>query len=568
MSESKYENGSFHPEPRVASPTVLDTNTNAIAEGDPSPATLTVTREKVGPSATKGHGLKKWRRIRRNDQAPVLVKGIGKDAKSEMEKENEIDSDSTGRMLKRGSDNLMNENGNDNDKAKEKEKEKGGSSTPIIPITSNINTSLTPYAFVAADNDTDAIATTFSAGADSEDSHTHSHRSSSKSSTAASAPKLTLRPSAISHHLHPRDKHKIKNSNHRFQLGKSLSPSAFDSSKKPRGGCGFDLDRDRERERENSPLSSLDSDSRSSNSVFIRTSACDQISAPNPLTFDAEHPSHSLPLPPHSSTATNHHQLPDDCHPLVDSILMLQSAQLALQTEVQKFAEIGKGIYSLCDDSDKTSGVPVLSVSYDPVSSIGHASDGLSEFDHANFSKIVEALERQLNEKENILKEKELRIVELETTKSFDLPQDYAKIPLEQHYKRCVEIEAELQDLFKQKIEAEVQSVVLARSSKFSHLLVEEWLNLTTEQKTEFRKQMQSPGTIVNVENKAAMRQVEAEKLDRHNAGIIDSEEILKMRRGVMKFTKYLSIQLTLLVFVFALFVLQFGPKSALVVPT
>lgn len=230
--------------------------------------------------------------------------------------------------------------------------------------------------------------------------------------------------------------------------------------------------------------------------------------------------------------------------------------------EVQKFGEIGKGICSLCDDSDKTSGIPASMA-------VDFASDGFSEFNHVYLSKIIQTLERQLNEAKGSLKEKELKIAEHEAAmRNLESSQDRARSAIEQEPKRCIEMEAELEDLFKQKLEVEVQSVVITRSTKDSSVLVEDWIKLLGVQKSVPPEQTQSPRMVINAENKAVMQQGQAEKLDTHNTGIVDGKESLKMRRGVVKFTICLSIQLVLLVFVFTVFVLQLGPKSTVVVPT
>ncbi|XP_021748946.1 uncharacterized protein LOC110714720 [Chenopodium quinoa] len=478
----------------------------------------------------KGYGLKKWRRIRR--KYVVITK------ETDLEKEKDYDSDSTaGRMLKRGSANILNDN-------------------VVSSMSPNHN------------NSAAAVVDTFNVGADSDNSEdSHSHRSSSKSSTAASHPKISLRASTQAHHPHPNQRRPNKPI-----LNQPQPQTHPDPIKK-------------QKPRETSPLSSMESDSRSS----FR----DHLPTPNPSTFDAAHPHpHPLPSPPPcqqqlpstltgttnfglssdssdqlSSTAYHGNtKVSTDSDPLLDSLLLLQSAQLALQTEVQKFGEIGKGICSLCDDSDKTSGVPVPSLSVDPLVYMENAFDGWSEFNHAYLSKIVQTLERQLNEAEGSLKEKELRIAELETMRSMESPQESVRSTMEQQSKRYIVMEVELQDLFMKKLEAEVQSVVIARSSKEFSVLVED--SILREQISLSKEQAQSPKLAVSVENKAVILKGQAEKLDALYGDIFGGEEIQKMQKRVFKFTKCLIFQLVLLVLVFALFVMQLVPKSAMVVPT
>ncbi|XP_057530079.1 WPP domain-interacting protein 1-like [Amaranthus tricolor] len=422
-------------------------------------------------SSTKGFGLKKWRRIKRRDHhvpdSPVKDK----------DKDSDSDSNSTGRMLKRGSANILNEN-------------KDTSSAVPIPISIPIPIPI-PI----------SIPGTFNAGADSDNSDdTHTHRSSSKSSTKAQL---------------FRDKTRTK------ILTKNTAKSP-DPSKKARGNVN--------NHKEFSSISSFESDSISCNSVN------NQIPIP-PLQLD------SSPKPSHSSDQLSSNANKDR-DPLADSIIMLQAAQLALQTELQMFGEIGKGICSLYDDMDRTSGVAVRSLPADPdpLVYMNHASsmcDGWNELNHSYSSKIIQTLERQLNEAEDNLKKKELRIAELETTMSVESPQDRAM-----EKKRCMEMEAELQELFKQKLEAEVQSVVITRSTK----------DLSNLDRVDNKKFISEEALCLSeIENKA---------------GQCEESEILQMQRRVIKFTKCLAMQLVLLVLVFVLFVLQLVPKSDVVIPT
>ena len=214
-------------------------------------------------SSTKGFGLKKWRRIKRRDHhvpdSPVKDK----------DKDSDSDSNSTGRMLKRGSANILNEN-------------KDTSSAVPIPISIPIPIPI-PIPI--------SIPGTFNAGADSDNSDdTHTHRSSSKSSTKAQL---------------FRDKTRTK------ILTKNTAKSP-DPSKKARGNVN--------NHKEFSSISSFESDSISCNSVN------NQIPIP-PLQLD------SSPKPTHSSDQLSSNANKDR-DPLADSIIMLQAAQLALQTGI------------------------------------------------------------------------------------------------------------------------------------------------------------------------------------------------------------------------------------------
>lgn len=520
-----------------------------IVNVDPDPDPL-----KSSPTTNKGYGLKKWRRIRRE---------ITKDAT--------INLDST-KMLKRGPANILD---------------------PKQPNDGDGSVSST-NAFVQSPGDADhltipesssscrlPVETTFSAGADSDNSDDRS----SKSSTAASAPKFRYDACrAVGH-----QKHRVKNLGARNLGSVSVGPRGLsgkglaDTSKKPRGES-IKL------EKENS-LSSMESDSRSSNSVFIRgTSSILSDPAQNgrPINSDGEDAydeptceeqsagelradcSNNASLSQSNSCAhkgnSKHYQLSRDCDPIVNSIQMLQSAQVALEREVQKFGEIGKGIRSLCDDSSDNTGGAAYFVS--PSTEVCN-NRWNSLFNDAYLNNNVHTVKQQLSEAEVRLKEKEFRIVELEATiKNMDsFGQDRGKT-VELQPKICQEMEADLDSLFKQKVEAEVEYLAITRSTKELTILVKDQIKLLQEQKTSPREQAQSLRTMADVKNKAAMPQGQGEELDAVCRQMAGSEEVSKMQRRVSKITVCLTIQLISLLLVFGLFLLQLLPKSAVVVPT
>jgi len=278
-------------------------------------------------ASTKGYGLKKWRRLRRE---------VPKDATTSLD---------SIKMLKRGPANVID--------VKQPSDASVSSTNAIVqsPVGADvlgIPGSSSSYSL--------PVNTTFSAGVDSDNSEDRS----SKSSTAASAPKY--RHDTIRALGHQRDKHRVKNVGGRnlgvvgprSQAGKA--PGLADPSKKPRGE-GAKV------EKENS-LSSIESDSRSYNSVFIRGTPSvirDQGQSGRPKSHshnvedtddeDADdrpaseeqsaeelraHCSKNISVSQESSSDTNkgkseNPQLPKNCDPLVNSILMLQSAQASLE---------------------------------------------------------------------------------------------------------------------------------------------------------------------------------------------------------------------------------------------
>lgn len=293
---------------------------------------------------TKGYGLKKWRRIRRDfvkdpsvnmDSSKMLKRGLSGSANpSKPPHSFEIKQNSEGSI---GSANMLVKNSGANDYV---------------------------AAHVSSSDSRFAVGSTFTAGTDSENSEDRS----SKSSTAASAPKVRHDINAVTGHS--RDKNRIKNltgkssgnSVQRVHQGKPRT----ETSKKPRG--------ERVRiEKENSH-SSMESDSRSSNFVFVQATfsatsngkqsgTCPNYDGENSDEAQADVKQFGDEIQTGYNKETSgevedlsqdelatglswevkqekdeNDQPLTDQDPLVDSILALQSVQEALE----------KGLYSIC----------------------------------------------------------------------------------------------------------------------------------------------------------------------------------------------------------------------------
>ncbi|OMP06929.1 hypothetical protein COLO4_07791 [Corchorus olitorius] len=206
-----------------------------------SPPLAAKSPDAPSPPTTKGYGLKKWRRIKRD-----FVKDATATADSS-------------KILKRG----LSGSGNPNKPQHMASPEiKPNSEVPVAPLNMLKNTNVAQE-FIMRTPSSDsrfAVGAAFAAATDSENSEDRS----SKSSTAASVPKARYDLPAVLGYVHEKNQMKtlggktVGNSSQRIQQGKGR----VESSKKPRG----------ERikiEKENSH-SSMESDSRSSNFVFMQ----------------------------------------------------------------------------------------------------------------------------------------------------------------------------------------------------------------------------------------------------------------------------------------------------------
>ncbi|KAL9230061.1 hypothetical protein vseg_005454 [Gypsophila vaccaria] len=487
---------------------------------------------------SKGRGLKKWRRLRRE---------VSRDPIS--------NPDST-KVLKRGSANILDV----------KKPNDGSVSSTNAFATGPGHADL--FSSPAQSSDYKLpLVTTFSAGADDSEDR------SSKSSTAASVPKFRHDVTKPAAH-HQREKHRVKNVSGRHsnssgqrQLGKGHGQT--DTSKKPRGESINE-------EGENS-LSSMESDSRSYSTAFLRGSSSvnsDRVQSGRSANYDEEdaydqqtsevqsskelqdgHSKNGEVSPDGSaelSCGANNgkskdHQVSRDCEPLLNSILMLQSAQEALEREVQMFKEIGKGVNSLCDNSSKATGMFV------------GPEDGADR-------SYVQTLEIELNEAQVRLKEKDIKVIELENTiKTMDeesSPQADGRNTMDMQHNLWKAMQTELETLFKLKVEAEVQYVAMMGSRKDLGTFFEDQIKLLKDQKYE-----SSRASISDAGNKGSISQGQT-KLDNLHTKITEDEEFQTIQNRYVKYRSYLFVQSLLLILVVGLFLLRVLPKSATVVPT
>uniref|UniRef100_A0A5B7B147 Putative WPP domain interacting protein 1 n=1 Tax=Davidia involucrata TaxID=16924 RepID=A0A5B7B147_DAVIN len=539
------------------------------------------------PGTAKGYGLKKWRRIKRE---------FNKDGHSNVD---------TSKILKRGLSSSMAKSTKSQNLTVEIKQRSEGSVSSTNGMVKSPGIALDGFVMHGSNLDSKlAVGPTFAAGTDSENSEDRS----SKSSTAASAPKLRYENPAVVGYA--REKNRMKNLSGK-NLGNVVQRQGkgrIETSKKPRG----------ERvkiEKENSH-SSMESDSRSSNFVFMqgansvtgngrqsgRSTNYDgensdeaqdgeqQFSEEIRTGYSKENLGKFEDLLQEDLAADlswevkeekgNNHRSSTDRDPLVESMLSLQSAQEALEGEVQKLKEIGKERILLFDDSTQGSSLASEFISVDPnileASSLdqfhsGEIRQNSSDFFETqviSFEHNVKLLESKLEEARATLKAKEAKVIELEATlESNKSLKEEMRSTIELQQKNHREMEAELEGFFKQKIEAEVEYLAISRTIQKLRVAAVDQITIFEEQKTLALEQAQMLNKLGDVESKAAMLEKQAEKLETNRGDVVETTEVLKLQKRVCKITSLFFIQLILLCVVL-LFVLQLSPHYAGVVPT
>ncbi|KAI3934199.1 hypothetical protein MKW92_006526 [Papaver armeniacum] len=525
-----------------------------------SPLEVAETPEGVSgetPPTRKGFGLKKWRRIRRDF---VKDESAGLDLN---------------RILKRGAPNAAEIAKLRDSSAEIKLKSEGSAASEESSVKSpDILDGFVPKG--SSLDSTVGVGSAFAFGTDSENSGDRS----SKSSTAASAPRMrndfhTITGSA-------RDKHKVKNLS-----GRSSSNSVqkvpqvkgkVDTSKKSRG------ERDKY-DKENS-YSSIESDFRSSNIVFSQIGVFGNSNGRQSevcSNYDEENSEKGQASDLHAGDGDQKgyckhngcdiedisqndvsgggsleekgeeiesNQTHAEWDPLVKSIISLQAVQEALEIEIEKFGELGNE--------------PVL-----PSETDINLSPQL-QAEVVDLTQKVNGLERELEEASALLKEKELRVVELEQMLNRTRLHEEEKLEngLPSVQDECREMESQLEDLFKQKIEAEIEHLIIATTtqnlegvSEAQSLLFEEQKSLSVEQNQMLQK-------LRVAESKATVLKEHMNELDASCEEMIGTEEILIMQNRVCKHTLCFFVQLMLLFLGVLLFMVQLYSQPSGDVPT
>ncbi|XP_031116956.1 WPP domain-interacting protein 2-like [Ipomoea triloba] len=236
---------------------------------------------------------------------------------------------------------------------------------------------------------------------------------------------------------------------------------------------------------------------------------------------------------------SENHGTSTDRDPVIESIFTLQAAQEALEREVQKFKEIAK-------EAEQSESVNGMQDSFDSL-----------ENEVINQKQVLKLTESKLEEATSMLTLKEAKVNELESIIS-----NGPRMGERQTAKQStVDIETELETLFKQKIETEVEFLVSKAAAADQITLLEQQKALASDQ-------------IVNklgdAEQKAAMLKKEAEKLENYCKSMVSTaDDTLKLQKSVFKHTFCFCSQLILLVLVVGLFIFQLSPHHLTpVVPT
>lgn len=243
---------------------------------------------------------------------------------------------------------------------------------------------------------------------------------------------------------------------------------------------------------------------------------------------------------------------------------------LVLFSELHKFKEIGKDFISQRDNSLEGGGISDDFTNQGIHESKSSALLGTSsETQVLSFSQHVKVLESNLVASSTTLEGKDSKIVELEAMiNASKSSKEGSGSTLGLQEEKCRELMNEIEYLFKKKIEAEFEYLVIRSTVQRLKVVVRNQTLLFEEQEVVVEEQAQMLSKLGELESKAINLDKQAKELQKYNGDILETEEVLVMKRRVGKVACYFLIQM-LLVLVFWYFTYQrLSSSSREFVPT
>jgi len=228
--------------------------------------------------------------------------------------------------------------------------------------------------------------------------------------------------------------------------------------------------------------------------------------------------------------------------PYVESMALLQSAQEALENEIQKFVEIRKET-----DEDSTIHQSEIEWSSSPVEELNEK---------------IKMLEWKLEEATMLIKERDSKILELDALSQVQ-PHDTIACNDD-----LLSLQSDADQLLLEKMEAEIQCFILTRASHDWKLLAKNQFALNEAQKSLLTDHKSLETKLRHAENRAMMLEDMVDKLDSQCKELSEISEVLKLQARASRASLFCSVQFILLCIAIGTILVRFLPPSPEIVPT
>lgn len=233
--------------------------------------------------------------------------------------------------------------------------------------------------------------------------------------------------------------------------------------------------------------------------------------------------------------------------PYVESIALLQSAQEALENEIQKFVEIRK----------ETDGDSVTRHSETEWSISPHCDESVEEL-----SEKIKVLESKLEAATILINERDSKILELDALSQIQ-PQNNAACNDD-----LLSLQSDVDQLFLEKMETEIQCFILTRASHDWKPLTKDQVALSEAQKSLTGDRQSLETKLRHTENRAMMLEEMVDKLESQCKELSETAEVLKLQAKASRASLFCSIQFVLLCVAMGTLLVRFLPSSPEIVPT
>ncbi|PKA51359.1 WPP domain-interacting protein 1 [Apostasia shenzhenica] len=526
--------------------------TKGSMESSPRSSQSSPSSAAMKAAPAKGYGLRKWRRIRRDD--------LGKDG---------IGSADSAQILKRRLSNSEPSKAREENKMRSEVEQEAEDSVASLESRNAVVTPFSPGTG-ALGPELGALATSgFSIGMDSDNSEDRS----SKSSTAASVPRILHDGLVIG-----REKSRAKNFGGRGSA----------SSGQQRGQRSRIVDASKVRgekarfEKENS-LSSVESDLRSSTAGVLRWAST--------ISSNGKHSERSLNsdgdegqtgeeiqsgyykenggsrnlsredleavLLDETVQNSENCQPSRDLDPFLESITLLQEAQEALENEIKTINDTRKepefnDIDSHFEEKEASSSSLEL------------------EAHVVELNEKIKHLESKLEEASETVKSKESKVLELEAALSIahlskmqDKINDLLFLEENQH-----RIESELEILLRRSLEAEIEYLIFTRTSQNLKILAEDHIALFKEKTNLLAGSQKVMLNLGDVEDKAFKLKDQRDMIEACCEDLGGTQNVQRLQKKVCKISLCCFVQLLLLCIAIGSFLMQLLPTQNEFVPT
>ncbi|CAN6196373.1 unnamed protein product [Urochloa humidicola] len=233
--------------------------------------------------------------------------------------------------------------------------------------------------------------------------------------------------------------------------------------------------------------------------------------------------------------------------PYVESIALLQSAQEALENEIQKFVDIRKET-----DEDSTT-----HHSETEWSSSLHPDESVEEL-----SEKIKVLEAKLEEATTLINQQDSKILELDALSQIQ-PQDTVACNND-----LLSLQSDVDQLLLEKMEAKTQCFILTRALQDWKPLIKDQFALYEAQKSLVGDRKSLETKLRHTENRAMMLEEMVDKLESQCKELSETSEVLKLQARASRASLFCSIQFVLLCIAMGTLLIRFLPSSPEIVPT